>query len=107
MEFARSVSWVLGKWVSSCHIRANEEYSHELSGLGIAYVSALRAKVPVQLYDRSPEQVKKGLALMDKLLAKDVTKVRAPAIPIVHFRTVFSRGKLAVRKQKRPVIVSA
>ena len=79
MEFARSVSWVLGKWVSGCHIRANAKYSHGLLGLGIAYVSALRAKVPVQLYDRSPEQVKKGLALMDKLLAKDVTKVRTPA----------------------------
>lgn len=39
-------------------------------------VSALRAKVPVLLYDRSPEQVKKGLSLVDKLLAKDVTKGR-------------------------------
>jgi 3-hydroxybutyryl-CoA dehydrogenase len=28
----------------------------------------------VQLYDRSPEQVSKGLNLMDKLLAKDVAK---------------------------------
>ncbi|KAI0262200.1 3-hydroxyacyl-CoA dehydrogenase [Gloeopeniophorella convolvens] len=43
-------------------------------GLGITYVAALRAKVPVQLYDRSPEQVAKGLKLMDKLLAKDVAK---------------------------------
>ncbi|KDQ56409.1 hypothetical protein JAAARDRAFT_36576 [Jaapia argillacea MUCL 33604] len=43
-------------------------------GLGIAYVAALRAKVPVLLYDRSPEQVEKGLKLMDKLLAKDVSK---------------------------------
>jgi 3-hydroxyacyl-CoA dehydrogenase, NAD binding domain len=43
-------------------------------GLGIAYIAALRAKVTVQLYDRSPEQVSKGLNLMDKLLAKDVAK---------------------------------
>jgi len=45
-------------------------------GTGIAMVSALRAKVPVLLYDRSPEQVKKGLSLVDKLLAKDITKGR-------------------------------
>ncbi|KAI0060614.1 hypothetical protein BV25DRAFT_1827803 [Artomyces pyxidatus] len=45
-------------------------------GLGIAFVAALRAKVPVLLHDRSPEQVQKGLALMDKLLAKDVAKGR-------------------------------
>ncbi|KAF8661471.1 hypothetical protein AX16_001308 [Volvariella volvacea WC 439] len=45
-------------------------------GTGIALVSALRAKVPVLLYDRSPEQVKKGLSLVDKLLAKDVAKGR-------------------------------
>jgi hypothetical protein len=30
--------------------------------------------VAVQLYDRSPEQVSKGLTLMNKLLAKDVAK---------------------------------
>jgi 3-hydroxybutyryl-CoA dehydrogenase len=45
-------------------------------GTGIALVAALRAKVPVLLHDRSPEQVTKGLALMDKLLAKDVAKGR-------------------------------
>ncbi|KAJ7099382.1 3-hydroxyacyl-CoA dehydrogenase [Mycena belliarum] len=45
-------------------------------GLGIAFVAALRARVPVLLHDRSPEQVTKGLALMDKLLAKDVAKGR-------------------------------
>jgi len=43
-------------------------------GLGIAYVSALHARVPVLLHDRSPAQVKSGLALMDKLLARDVSK---------------------------------
>jgi 3-hydroxybutyryl-CoA dehydrogenase len=45
-------------------------------GTGIALVAALRAKVPVLLHDRSAEQVTKGLALMDKLLAKDVSKGR-------------------------------
>ncbi|CAK5281708.1 unnamed protein product [Mycena citricolor] len=45
-------------------------------GLGIAFVAALRGKVPVLVHDRSPEQVTKGLALMDKLLAKDVSKGR-------------------------------
>ena len=45
-------------------------------GTGIALVSALRAKVPVLLCDRSTEQVTKGLSLMDKLLAKDVAKGR-------------------------------
>ena len=43
-------------------------------GLGIAYVAALRAKVPVLLVDKSSSQVQKGLSLMDKLLAKDVSK---------------------------------
>ncbi|KAG6910445.1 hypothetical protein DXG01_010800 [Tephrocybe rancida] len=45
-------------------------------GTGIALVAALRAKVPVLLHDRSPDQIKKGLSLMDKLLAKDVSKGR-------------------------------
>ncbi|KAG6898913.1 hypothetical protein C0993_002865 [Termitomyces sp. T159_Od127] len=45
-------------------------------GTGIALVGALRAKVPVLLHDRSPEQIKKGLSLVDKLLAKDVGKGR-------------------------------
>lgn len=44
------------------------------TGLGIAYVAALRAKVPVLLHDRSSAQIQKGLALMDKLLEKDVAK---------------------------------
>ena len=46
------------------------------AGLGIAFVSALRAKVPVLLHDRSSTQIDKGLALMDKRLAKDVAKGR-------------------------------
>ncbi|CAE6443756.1 3-hydroxybutyryl-CoA dehydrogenase [Rhizoctonia solani AG-1 IB] len=41
---------------------------------GIAYVGAVRAKLPVYIYDRSSEQIKKSLALMDKLLSKEVTK---------------------------------
>jgi hypothetical protein len=45
-------------------------------GSGIALVAALRAKVPVLLYDRSQDQITKGLSLMDKLLAKDVAKGR-------------------------------
>ncbi|CAL1712028.1 unnamed protein product [Somion occarium] len=43
-------------------------------GLGIAYVAALRARVPVLIHDRSEAQLKKGLAFMDKLLEKDVAK---------------------------------
>ncbi|KAJ8501810.1 hypothetical protein ONZ51_g424 [Trametes cubensis] len=43
-------------------------------GLGIAFVSAVHAKVPVLLHDRSAAQIKSGLSLMDKLLAKDVSK---------------------------------
>lgn len=45
-------------------------------GTGIALVSALHAKVPVLLHDRSKEQINKGLLLVDKLLAKDVGKGR-------------------------------
>ncbi|KAK7472296.1 hypothetical protein VKT23_000416 [Stygiomarasmius scandens] len=45
-------------------------------GTGIALVSALRAKVPVLLYDQSQDQVKKGLAFAEKLLEKDVSKGR-------------------------------
>jgi len=45
-------------------------------GMGIALVSALRARVPVLLHDKSPEQVKKGLAFTHKLLEKDVGKGR-------------------------------
>jgi len=48
-------------------------------GLGIAFVSALRAKVPVLLHDRSADQLAKGLTFMDKLLEKDVAKGRISA----------------------------
>ncbi|CDO72619.1 hypothetical protein BN946_scf184985.g38 [Trametes cinnabarina] len=43
-------------------------------GLGIAFVSAVHAKVPVLLHDKSVAQIKSGLSLMDKLLSKDVSK---------------------------------
>ncbi|KAI0919285.1 hypothetical protein AcW1_003836 [Taiwanofungus camphoratus] len=48
-------------------------------GFGIAYVSAVHARVPVILYDRSTTQIQSGLALMDKLLAKDVSKGKITA----------------------------
>lgn len=48
-------------------------------GLGIALVSALRAKVPVLLHDRSADQLAKGLTFMDRLLEKDVAKGRISA----------------------------
>lgn len=50
-------------------------------GLGIAYVAALRARVPVLLHDRSEVQLKNGLAFMDKLLDKDVNKVCSIHLP--------------------------
>ncbi|KAI0295277.1 3-hydroxyacyl-CoA dehydrogenase [Russula brevipes] len=55
-------------------------------GLGIAYVAALKAKVPVQLYDRSHEQVTKGLKFMDRLLAKDVAKGKIQEADARHAR---------------------
>jgi 3-hydroxybutyryl-CoA dehydrogenase len=36
----------------------------------------MHAKIPVLLHDRSKDQIAKGLALVDKLLAKDVGKGR-------------------------------
>jgi len=45
-------------------------------GTGIALVAATRAKIPVLLHDRSHDQIHKGLALIDSLLAKDVSKGR-------------------------------
>ncbi|KAI1785292.1 3-hydroxyacyl-CoA dehydrogenase [Ganoderma leucocontextum] len=43
-------------------------------GLGIAFVSAVHAKIPVLLHDRSSAQIKSGLALFDKIISKDVSK---------------------------------
>jgi 3-hydroxybutyryl-CoA dehydrogenase len=42
--------------------------------------------VAVQLYDRSPEQVSKGLIFMDKLLAKDVAKGKIQEADARHAR---------------------
>ena len=41
-------------------------------------MAAVRAKVPVLLHDRYSAQIHKGLALMDKLLERDVTKACLP-----------------------------
>ncbi len=49
-------------------------------------MAALRAKVPVQLYDRSSEQISKGLNLMDRLLAKDVSKGKIQETDARHAR---------------------
>ncbi len=49
-------------------------------------MAALRAKVPVGLYDRSPEQISKGLNLMDRLLAKDVSKGKIQEADARHAR---------------------
>jgi 3-hydroxybutyryl-CoA dehydrogenase len=42
--------------------------------------------VAVRLYDRSPEQISKGLNLMDKLLAKDVAKGKVQEADARHAR---------------------
>jgi hypothetical protein len=57
-----------------CRITVAHIYIFVHEGLGIAYVAALHARVPVMLADRSSAQITKSLALMDKLLAKDVAK---------------------------------
>lgn len=44
-------------------------------GNGIAYVAALKAKIPrILICDQSEAQLDKGLQFFDKLLAKDVSK---------------------------------
>ncbi|KAF8552960.1 hypothetical protein OG21DRAFT_1485799 [Imleria badia] len=45
-------------------------------GTGIAFVSALRAKVPVLIHDTSPTQLSNSLSFLSTLLAKDVSKGR-------------------------------
>jgi 3-hydroxybutyryl-CoA dehydrogenase len=40
----------------------------------------------VQLYDRSPEQISKGLNLMDRLLAKDISKGKIQEADARHAR---------------------
>jgi len=55
-------------------------------GMGIALVAASRASVPVRVYDTSSAQIEKGLKLVDKLLAKDVTKGRLDEKEVVGIR---------------------
>ncbi|CAG8649569.1 15285_t:CDS:2, partial [Racocetra persica] len=45
-------------------------------GMGIALVGAKVSELPVKIFDSNPEQIKKGLKLVDELLRKDVTKNR-------------------------------
>ena len=59
-------------------------------GTGIAFVSALRANVPVLLYDRSTEQVKKGLSLINKILEKDVVNGRLSSEQAKNVREMIS-----------------
>ena len=59
-------------------------------GTGIAFVSALRANVPVLLYDRSTEQVKKGLSLINKILEKDVANGRLSSEQAKNVREMIS-----------------
>lgn len=42
--------------------------------------------MPVRLYDRSSEQISKGLNLMDRLLAKDVSKGKIQEADARHAR---------------------
>ncbi|ORY31621.1 putative 3-hydroxybutyryl-CoA dehydrogenase [Naematelia encephala] len=45
-------------------------------GLGIAYVTALHAKVPLTLHDPSPSVLSSSLKRLDKLFERDVEKAR-------------------------------
>ena len=45
-------------------------------GTGIAFVSALRAKVPVLIHDTSATQLSNSLSFVSSLLSKDVSKGR-------------------------------
>ncbi|THH03813.1 hypothetical protein EW145_g5983 [Phellinidium pouzarii] len=65
-------------------------------GLGIAYVAALRAKVDVLIYDKSTEQIERGLKLMDKLIAKDVANGK-----IVDHDAQAARARVTVVPQER------
>lgn len=60
-------------------------------GLGIAYVVALRARVPVLLTDKSQAQIKSGLALFDNLLERDTDKGR-----ITHEQAKAARDRLTI-----------
>lgn len=67
-------------------------------------MAAVRAKVPVLLHDRYSAQIHKGLALMDKLLEKDVAKACLFSVSRLH-RTHSSayREKSKPKRLRRPV----
>ncbi|KAI5121445.1 hypothetical protein M0805_009554 [Coniferiporia weirii] len=65
-------------------------------GLGIAYVAALRAKTDVLLYDKSGEQIERGLRLMDKLLSRDVAKGR-----IADYEAQAARARINIVPQEK------
>jgi hypothetical protein len=105
---------VQARWVSSAAPdRSRKQLANiptlELNkGLGIAYVAALRAKVPVLLHDRSSAQIQKGLALMDKLLEKDVAKAclfRGVSSSLHSFFYVYDRARLRARRLRKLEIV--
>ncbi|WOO79191.1 putative 3-hydroxybutyryl-CoA dehydrogenase [Vanrija pseudolonga] len=47
-------------------------------GLGIAYVTALHAKIPLTLHDPSPQVLSKAVTHLESLLARDVAKRGLP-----------------------------
>jgi len=76
-------SWIENNRCTRCLVLSRKLFVHASypmslgagqMGLGIAYVASLRARVPVFLVDKSTVQIEKSLSLMDKLLAKDVSK---------------------------------
>lgn len=77
--------------LQTSRIRQRIKATCEHLGLGIAYVAALRANVDVLVYDKSEEQVQKGIRLMEKLLAKDVAKGK-----IVDYEAQAARARVSV-----------
>ncbi|KAG9299244.1 hypothetical protein G9A89_013892 [Geosiphon pyriformis] len=45
-------------------------------GLGIAFVAAKVAELPVKIFDANPKQIEKSLAFLDTLIEKDIAKNR-------------------------------
>jgi len=80
----RCLSAALASSVRSCSARWLSTNGHGVStlgvigagqmGCGIAQVAAQVAGIRVLLVDSNPEQVKKGLSFIDKILTKDVDK---------------------------------
>ncbi|KAJ7590482.1 3-hydroxyacyl-CoA dehydrogenase [Mycena floridula] len=67
-------------------------------GTGIVLVSALRAKVPVLVYDRSRSAMSSSMSFLDKLLQKDVAKSRITSeeakSALERVKTVESMGEM-------------